>query len=138
MISTTCERAYPWAWRLVRDATQQELKLMRIKGSPEREKLKSKVMSYIVTQSEGYILDRNQERAADAILDEFERPKKTPAALICELSDTLKPLDISNCNAEFQLKLADKLLETDRDINDFTVGELLEIIDDVSRTFNKS
>jgi len=68
----------------------------------------------------------------------MECTKKTPASLICELSETLKPLDISDCNAEFQFKLADKLLETGRNINDFTVGELLEIINDVSRKFNKS
>ena len=35
-----CEKAYPWAWRLVQASSSDDVSLMKIKGSEQREKLK--------------------------------------------------------------------------------------------------
>jgi len=69
----TCEKAYPWAWRLVLASSSEDVQLMKVKGSEQRENLKSEIMGYIVTQSEGYITDENQEETATDILEEFHK-----------------------------------------------------------------
>ena len=69
----TCKKVYPWAWNLVEKSTPEEIELMRIKNSVERERLKEEVMSHIVSQCEGFISNEDQEEAADLILDELEK-----------------------------------------------------------------
>lgn len=78
-----CEKAYPWAWRLVQASSSEDVSLMKIKGSEQREKLKEEIMSYIVTQSEGYISEEDQESAATNILEDFSKLSGYKFCVIC-------------------------------------------------------
>jgi len=70
-----CDRVYPWAMRLLNKSTPEDIQLMALAGTPEREELKTEIMGFIVSQHQGFVTDHNQEVIADKCLAEFNQDK---------------------------------------------------------------
>ncbi len=60
----------------------------------------------------------------------------TPLAILCDVLNKINSVSIDECNGNFQQLVVSKIFNTGKTVDDLTIRELRELIDDATREFN--
>lgn len=64
------------------------------------------------------------------------RPR-IPNAVICDVLDTFRALELSECNGNFQELVVSRIFETGKPVEKMTLGELVSLIETARHDFNR-